>query len=476
LAIACSDRLHDVAGVEVHKGNSGLNLVVWDSKTSVWPGISPEEEMFLQSQVRYVFPGAFGCLLLFSPALYAFGEQALGLVRFSHAASLGGVPVPGSIVIFDSDLLSTSTGGNALVELHSGTIVQMAENSSVRFVRDGEIVRVDLISGAVVSEGVGKADIVMTTPKYQFAPAQDESYRYLVQLSKEQAIVAAAMKGNVIVKPRKTNARYVLHEGSYAAIPATAVGVPGQSGGTGGRPEAGHAGTVLNVIQDSVVQRQGRGVETVLKVGDAIDTGDIITTKQNGRLRVVLSDGSLLNIGPGSSLKIVRFELQPPQTQVELTSGRMRVRAVQPSQSSSSRTVQTPTAMVWVGPDLIIEAHPNATTVLSIEGAAAVANIDPAITQHVIVSAGKFTDVAGGRAPSDPQSATNSVLQSQMDQTRVGLPEPGGPGAVMSTPQEGWHIDDLSPDESLGVIVGTPAVLAATIAALALASPSPSAP
>lgn len=430
--------------------------------------------MFLQSRVRYVFPGVFGCLLSFLPALYAGGDQALGLVRFSHAASLGGVPVPGSSVIFDGDLLITSEGGNALVELRSGSRVRMAENSSVRFVRDGETVWVDLVSGAVVSESVGKPDIVMTTPKYQFAPAQDGSCRYLVQLSKEQAIVVAAMKGNVIVKPRKANARYVLHEGSYAAIPATAVGVPDQSAGTGGRPEAGHAGTVLNVIPDSVVQRQGRGAETALKVDDGIDTGDIITTEQNGRLRIVLSDGSRLNIGPSSSLKIVRFELQPPQTQIELTSGRMRVRAVTLSQSSSGRTVQTPTAIAWVvGPDLIIEAHPKATTVLCIEGSAAVGNIDPAITAHVILSAGKFTDVAGGRAPSDPQSATNSVLQSQMDQTDVGPPEPGGPGAVLPTAQIGWHIGDASEAESIAGVAATAAVVAAAIAVpLALASPS----
>jgi len=430
--------------------------------------------MFFPSRVRYLFPALFACLLLFVAALYAGGEQALGLVRSSHAASLGGVPIPGSSVIFDGDLLTTSEGGNALVELHSGTSVRMAENSSVRFVRDGEIVRADLVSGAVVSEGAGKPDILVTTPKYQFAPAQDGSCRYLVQLSKEQAIVAAAMKGSVIVKPSKTNARYVLHEGSYAAISSTAVGVPGQSAGVSGRPEAWHAGTVLNVIPDSVVQRQGQGAETALKVGDGIDTGDIITTKQNGRLGIVLSDGSRLNIGPGSTLKIVRLELQPPQTQIELTSGRMRVRAVQVSQSGSNRTVQTPTAIVWaIGPDVIIEARPNATTVLCIEGLASVGNIDPAITGHVIVSAGKFTDVVGGRAPSAPQSATNSVLHSQMDQTDVGLPEPGGPGAVMPTLQIGWHIGDLSEAESIAVVVGTPAGVAAAIAIpLALASPS----
>ena len=82
--------------VEVPSGNSGLNPVVWASAIPVGPGISPEEErMFLPSRVRYLFPGLFACLLLLSPGLYAEGDQALGLVRSSHAASLGGVPVPG---------------------------------------------------------------------------------------------------------------------------------------------------------------------------------------------------------------------------------------------------------------------------------------------------------------------------------------------------------------------------------------------
>jgi len=430
--------------------------------------------MFFPSRLRYLFPGLFACLLLFLPALYAEGEQALGLVRSSHDASLGGVPVPGSIAIFDGDLLTTSEGGIALVELRSGTRVRMAENSSVRFVRDGEVVRADLVSGAVVSEGAGKPDIVVTTPEYQFAPAQDGSSRYMVQLSKEQAFVAGVMKGNVIVRPRKTNARYVLHEGSYAAISTSGVGVPGQSAEAGGRPEAWHAGTILNVIPDSEVQRQGRGAETALKLDDGIDTGDIITTKQNGRLGIMLLDGSRLNVGSGSTLKIVRLDLQPPQTQIELTSGRIRVRTVQLSQSGSNRTVQTATAITWVvGPDLIIEAHPNATTVLCIEGLASVGNIDPAITGHVIVSAGQFTAVAQGRAPSDPQSETNSVLQTQMDQTNVGPPEPGGPGAVMPTLQIGWHIGDLSEAESIAAIAGTSAIVAAAIAIpLALVSPS----
>lgn len=430
--------------------------------------------MFLQSGVRCVFLGVFGCLLLLLPELYAGGKQAIGLVSYSHAASLGGVPILGSEAIFDGDLLTTSGEGNALVELHPGTRMRIAENSSVHFVRDGETVRVDLVSGAVVSESTGKPDIAVTTPKYLFIPAQDGKCRYVVELSKQQVTVAAVMNGSLILKPRKTQASYVLHEGKYAVISASVVGVPSQAGGVGVRPEAQHAGTVLNVVPDSVLRQRGKGAETALKVEDGIDTGDIITSNQNGRLRIALSDGSRINVGTGSTLKIVRFELQPPQTQIELTSGRMRVRAVQLGLSGSNRTVQTPTATVWVvGPDTIIEARPNATTVLCIEGQALVGNINPAITGHVLVSAGQFTTVTQGQAPSDPQRATDSELQGQIDQTTVGPLEPGELDTVLPAAPVGWHIGSLSEAESIGLIVGVAGGAAAGIAIpLALASPS----
>ena len=252
--------------------------------------------MFLPSRVRFAFVGVFVCLSSVAPATYAAGVRALGLVRSSHGASLGGAPVPGSEVVFDGDLLTTSEGGSALVELNPGTRVGVAANTSVRFVGDGETVRAELISGLVVSESAGKAATVVTTPNFQFAPAPEGKCRYLVQRSKEQATVAAAMMGNVTVKSGKASASYVLMEGKYAAIPASAVGVSGQSATADAHPEAPHAGKVRNVVPDDVVQRQGQEAEAVLKSNDVIDAGDIVTTRQNGRLQIMMWDGSLLNI------------------------------------------------------------------------------------------------------------------------------------------------------------------------------------
>lgn len=430
--------------------------------------------MRFPSRVRYAIPAVLGCLLLPLPALYAAGEQALGLVRSSRAASLGGAPVPGTEVIYDGDLLTTTEGGSALVELKPGAGLRIAGNSSVRFVRDGQMVRAELVSGAVVAESSGEPAMEVATSRYQFAPAPAGKCRYLVRLSKEQATVAAAMNGDVIIKAGKARAGYVLHQGQYAAIPAPAAGVPAQSVAAGGGPEVLHAGIVRDVIANPTVQRQGQGAAISLKVDDAINPGDVVTTGQSGRVRILLADGSLLNVGTGSTLRIGKYVLEPRQAAIELNAGRIRVWAGKVSRPGASWTVQTPTAVAAVaGSDSIVEAGPDGTTVICMDNLASVRSLDQAITGQVVLYAGQFTTVARGLAPTAPQGVANPVLKSQIDQTAVGPPEPGGPGEVVPAAPAGWHIGSLSEAESVGLIVGVGAGAAAGVAIpLALASPT----
>jgi hypothetical protein len=358
-------------------------------------------------------------------------------------------------------VLVTSAEGSALVEIKQGTRVKIAENSSVRFLQDGGAVRAELLSGAVVSESVGKATMIVSTPAYEFAPAQEEECRYTVQLSRMQAIVAAAMKGNVIVKARDASGSYILQEGTYAAIPPSAAGVPGQATAAGGQLGAEHAGTVSNVIPGGVVQRRGQGAEIPLKENDGIDWGDVVRTLESGRLRIALSDGSFLNIGSGSTMKIITYDPKTQQTQIQLTSGRMHVWVVQPTQPGSSFKVQTPTAVTGlVGPDFIVEAEADVTRVFCLEGMVSVQNIDAAVAGQVILHAGEFTEVARVVPPSAPERAPYSLLQGEINET---MPVPPAGGRRLGAPA-GWHIGSLSEAESIGLLVGIGAGAAAGIA------------
>lgn len=371
-------------------------------------------------------------------------------------------------MIYSGDLLNTWDGGRALVQLNGRAQLRLGEHSSVRFVRIGQAVRAELASGLVISGVFGKTALLVTTAQYQVTPPQEGNSQYLVQLDQRHATLIAALKGNVSVKSVKDNTSYLLRAGNY--VSAAANGPP--QAAPPANLQIDRAGTVRNIIPDCQVQRPGQSPQTPLKVDDIINTGDLITTKQNGRLALALSDGSHLQIGSGSTLKIAHFQPLPQRIQLELSSGRMRAMVVKLSQPGASWSVATPTALVELGGDAIVDAQPGGTTVYGIDGIVSVRNIDPAATGHVVLYPGQSTFVAQRADPSQPERISNTALQSELDATAVGAPEPTGPrGAVPQLPA-GWHIGAISGPEFLGLIAGGAAAAAGVLIGLAVASPS----
>ena len=424
-------------------------------------------------RIRIVLASILGCLVWFSPEAQPAGEQQLGRILDSHATSLRGVAVPKSETILSGDALATSDDGSALVEFKSGAKLKITENSSVRFLGDGDKVQAELLAGAVVSESAGKPTLVVTTAKYQFAPSQEGNCRFAVALSKQQETVAAAMEGNLLVRTRDSIGSYILLEGKYAAISASSVGVPSQEK-VGGEPTpAGQAGTVTNAIPEEVLQRQGHGAEIPLKVNDGIDWEDVVQTLEDGRLRIALSVGYFLDIGSGSTVKIIKHDPKTLQTRIQLTLGRMRAQVVKLTQPGSSIKVETPTAITGEGgPDFIVEAEPDYTRAYCIAGTVSIQNIDAAVAGQVILHAGEFTEVVRGLSPAVPERATAILLQGKIDQTMVAPAAAGRP----SPAQAGWHIGSLSEAESVGLLVGIAAGAAAGIAIPLATRGAPAAP
>jgi len=196
------------------------------------------------SRTWIVLASVLGCLLLVSSEALSAGEQQLGRILYSNATSLRGVAIPESETILSGDVLATSDNGSALVELKSGVKLQITENSSVRFLGDGDKVQAELLAGAVVSVSAGKPTLVVTTSMFQFAPSQEGNCRFEVALSKQQEAVASAMKGNLLVRTPDSLGNYILPEGKYAAFPASSDGFPSQEKAGGGATSAGQAGTV----------------------------------------------------------------------------------------------------------------------------------------------------------------------------------------------------------------------------------------
>jgi hypothetical protein len=369
------------------------------------------------------------CLLLFSPRAQPAGEQPLGRILYAHATSLRGVGVPNSETILSGDVVATADDGSALIELKSGARLKITENSSVRFLADGDKVQAELLAGALVSESAGKDTLVVSTSTFQFAPSHDGPSRYAVALSKEQETVVGAMQGDLLIRTPELVESYLLPEGKYAAIPASSVDVPMQVKG-GGRPaSAGQVGIVTAAGTEEVIQRQGRGAEIPLKVTESVYPADVIRTLKLGRVRIALLGGSFLNVGAGSVITIAKHDAQAQRTQIELAEGSMRAEVAKLTKLGASFQVRTQTATAGVvGSVIFVHALPDLTQVCSLQGVCWVRNINPAVGGQVTLQPGQCTTVPLGLPPTPPTQMSLVRLPSDVFSAgRVGPLDKGSP-------------------------------------------------
>ena len=192
------------------------------------------------------------------------------------------------------------------------------------------------------------------------------------------------------------------------------------------------AGIVNAAIPDESVQRWGQGKEIQLQLSDAINVNDVVRTLQAGRVRIALLDGSLLSLGARSVMRITKHDPQGQQTEIELHGGRLRANMVKLTQGGASFEVKTPTAVIGVvGTDFVVLAEAESlTTVYAIEGVVVVRNRDFNVEGLVMVRPGERTTVRPGQPPTTPERVAPAELQSETDQTNVGLTgttQAGGP-------------------------------------------------
>jgi hypothetical protein len=118
---------------------------------------------------------------------------------------------------------------------------------------------------------------------------------------------------------------------------------PDQSGAAVGGPEAGK---VTREVPKGTVGRQGK--ELPLVTNDPVDWNDVVRTQEKGRLQITLTDGSLLSVGSRSEMTIVKHDAEAQQTDIELTTGTVRVDVKKISKDGGHFNVHTKTAVIGV--------------------------------------------------------------------------------------------------------------------------------
>jgi len=203
------------------------------------------------------------------------------------------------------------------------------------------------------------------------------------------------------------------------------------------------AGEVSRIIPAVNIARSAKTISAAAKT--VVNWLDLVNTQVNARARIALDDGSVLNVGSDSSIKVVRHDAGAQQTELELTYGKLRTQAQKIAKPDGKFEVRTPAGVAGVvGTDFFVAYANDTMNVIVFEGLVKVCNLAGAC---VLAKAGQMTSVRNGdnSEPLPPQQATLDFLMASTNDTNAGA----GSGAAAAG--AGAHLGVWG---TVGIVVG----------------------
>lgn len=186
------------------------------------------------------------------------------------------------------------------------------------------------------------------------------------------------------------------------------------------------AGEVSRVIPAVNIARGTKSMTASAKT--QVDWADVVNTQANARARIALDDGSVLNVGSDSSVKVTKADGAAQQTQLDLAYGKLRSQAQKITKTDGKFEVRTPAGVAGVvGTDFYIGYDQNGgqMNLVVFEGQVKLCNLAGVC---VMVKAGQMSSVRNGdnSSPLNPTQATLDELTTAVNATNL----PDKPGIL----------------------------------------------
>ena len=150
---------------------------------------------------------------------------------------------------------------------------------------------------------------------------------------------------------------------------------------------------------------------------------DLVRTLQVGRAQILLLDGSTLNVGARSEIKILKHDPQAQQTEIELTLGQVQADVRKITAAGGKFEIHTKSAVIGtIDTSFVASADDKQTIVCGRTGITTVKSSDPKNPKVVKLHRKECTKVIFGGVPLDPvfNPAQFASLASQTGVGTVG--------------------------------------------------------
>ena len=402
-------------------------------------------------------------LILFSSPAHeqsAFGATPASAPRASAAgitganAQLNGARLIPGATLFRGDIVTLGAHSSAALQF-ANELVLAAPGTELVVESEG----ITLRGGRVQIRLAGADSFAVSGPFFRVSVAPSGGTAGLAEIlvGGTQAQVLA-VAGIADLMAGGSDAPYRLHAGEVARLDAASG--DGAAGQAGSVPAAGQVSRLLPDVQIDRASQQ-----TVASIAAPVYWNDELRSTSSGRARVSLTDGSLLNLGSNSALRVLQHDAQAQQTSLDLAVGRMRGQVVKLSRPGAKFEIRTPAGVAGlVGTDFYLLATPDYTELIVFEGVVRFTSI--ANGQAVTTPAGMKLRISQDGAIAGPLVASPEEIQDAKASTDV--PEP-----LAQRTQTGGH-SSLLPVK-ISVVTGA-AVIGIGFALTARETISPSKP
>jgi ferric-dicitrate binding protein FerR (iron transport regulator) len=357
-----------------------------------------------------VLAGILVCAVAAPPSAYgatpASGPAASAASIIGKEAKLNGTPLapgatlyPGDVIRLGADSTAALRFGDSLV-LAAPETELVVESAGVSL-RNG---RLQVRANGAEPFGISGSFFQVNIAAFGGIPSSAE-----VRLGGSRAQISA-VAGAAEVTAAGSAAPYRLHAGETATVDAAAGNAsPPQS------PASPSAGKVSRLIPQVQIDRASEHL--VAAVSDSIYWNDGLRSGATGRAHVTLKDGSQLNLGSDSSLRIIQHDAQAQQTSLDLLMGRMRGKITKLTRPGAKFEIHTPVGVAGlVGTDLSLLVTNDYVELMVFDGTVRFTTLDG---QSVTVTSGMKLHISRSGVLTGPLPATAQDVQIAQDLTDI---------------------------------------------------------